>query len=227
MKNPLNLHKWKVSNVQETKEDYRILAEYEEPPEYCEHCLSDKISRNGVRSALFMDLPMHGKRVGIEVIRQRYICNSCRKTFTQKLPDIDDKRDATKRLVKFIQEQSLRRTFASIADEVGVAENTVKNIFDEHIQRLEKSYLFETPIWLGIDEIHIIKKPRCVISDVRNRRIFDILINRNKPTVSKRIFQLDLKKVELVTMDMWSPYKDVANSLLNHAPIIIDKFHVL
>jgi hypothetical protein len=41
---------------------------------------------------------------------------------------------------------------------------------------------FETPKWMGIDEIHLIK-PRCVISNIRNNTIVNMLPNRDKKTV--------------------------------------------
>lgn len=38
----------------------------------------------------------------------------------------------------------------------------------------EREYRFETPKWLGIDEIHIIRKPRLVLTNVERKTIFDI-----------------------------------------------------
>jgi hypothetical protein len=56
-----------------------------------------------------MDLPTHGKRTGIVVIRKRYRCKrkECLKTFLEPLGDMDEKRMATKRLVEFIEKQSV------------------------------------------------------------------------------------------------------------------------
>lgn len=223
----LNLPHWQVHETQENKHDYRIIAGYLTLPKKCLHCQSDRISRNGTRKALFMDVPVHGKRVGIEVSRQRYVCQVCKKTFSQPLPDINDKRDATNRLVKYIRDWSLRRTFASVADEVGVAENTVKNIFEEYVQELEKEHKPKTPEWLGIDEIHIIRKPRCVLANIKENTIFDFLVNRNKPLLAKRLEGLQRHNIEIVTMDMWLPYKDVVAALIPDAAIVIDKFHVI
>ncbi|WP_237172684.1 hypothetical protein [Paenibacillus lutimineralis] len=58
-------------------------------------------------------------------------------------------------------------------------EKTVRNIFRDYINRLEKTVSFEIPNWLGIDEIHIIK-PRCVITNIEERTLVDFLPNRNK-----------------------------------------------
>jgi hypothetical protein len=60
----INLPNWKVLQVQETEDDYRIRAEYRSVKSVidCPECSSRKITRHGTRPALFMDLPVHGKR---------------------------------------------------------------------------------------------------------------------------------------------------------------------
>ena len=69
-------------------------------------------------------------------------------------------------------EQSVKRPFAHIAEEIGITENTVKNVFNDYINELERTVRFETPQWMGIDEIHIIKKPCCVISFFQDKTFF-------------------------------------------------------
>jgi transposase len=130
-----------------------------------------------------MDLPIHGKRVGLLIKRQRYRCRECSQTFWEHLDHtIDEKRNCTKRLLSYIEKQSLKRTFVSISEDVGLNEKTIRNIFRDYINRLEETLRFETPNWLGIDEIHIIK-PRCVLTNIEERTLLDVLPNRNKETV--------------------------------------------
>lgn len=101
----------------------------------------------------------------------------------EKLPEVDEKRLMTVRLVDFIGKQSLNRTFTSIAEDVGVTEGTVRGIFRDYVNKLEATVRFETPQWMGIDEIHIIKRPRCIISNIRHNTIVNILQDRNKRTL--------------------------------------------
>jgi transposase len=51
--------------------DYRIMAETTSPPFSCPECGSSVIGF-GKKEQLFMDLPTHGRRTGIVVIRKRY-----------------------------------------------------------------------------------------------------------------------------------------------------------
>ena len=63
----------------------------------------------------------------------------------------------TSRLVKWVGKQAIKRTFASIAEEVGIDEKSVRSVFRDYINELEKTVRFETPKWMDIDEIHLIR----------------------------------------------------------------------
>lgn len=225
--NILNLSSYTVSRITEDDHDYHISATVTQQPFKCSHCQSEHIRGFGRREQLVKDLPMHGKRVGVYVDTRRYQCQSCNKTFYESLPDVDEKRKMTRRLVDWIGKQAITRTFNSIADEVGIVEGTVRSIFRDYINELEKTIRFEIPQWMGIDEIHLIK-PRCVVSNIRNNTIVEILKDRNKPTVTRYLSQLNgLDQVHYVAMDMWRPYRDAVETVIPDAQIVIDKFHVV
>ena len=176
---------------------------------------------------MIKDLPRLCKRSSIYVETRRWRCKHCGKTFYQDLPHVDEKRRMTDRLVQWIGEQAVRRTNSSVAEEVGVTEGTIRLVFAEYVQRKYDATRFATPRWLGIDEIHLIK-PRCVLTNVEKRTAFDILENRNKQTVATRLARLDHRKsIELVTIDMWRPYRDAAAEVLPEATVVVDKFHVV
>lgn len=217
----------KVLHIDQNEHDYSIKAEMASPPILCPHCFNRDFVGFGRKEQLFIDLPIHGKRVGILVKRRRYRCKVCGKTFLELLPDMDEKRLATTRLIKYVQKQSLKRTFASISEDVGLDEKTVRNIFRDYVTYLEKTVRFATPEYLGIDEIHIIH-PRCVVCNVKDKTIINILQNRNKETVIKYLLELpDRDRIKYVSMDMWQPYRDAVKLVLPQAKIIVDKFYVL
>jgi transposase len=89
----------------------------------------------------------------------------------------------TKRLVAYVQREALRRTFVSVADEVGLAESTVRRIFAEHTQALDAARPLITPDWLGGDEIQLGGRRRCVLTNVQQRTILDPLRDRNRSSV--------------------------------------------
>jgi hypothetical protein len=89
--------------------------------------------------------------------------------------------------VEYVERRSLERTFSEVATDIGVDEKTVRNIFRENIAKLDAAYEPHTPEWLGIDELFLIHRPRCVLTNVSVSTLIDVLPDCNKPTVLKWI----------------------------------------
>src|SRR5699024_5700450 len=228
--NMLNLPNFRILDMKESEYDYRFLVESTAlSPSHCPKCGTiANLYKHGKKQQLFFDMPMHAKRVGIYVNRQRYKCRDCNETFFENLAEMDVNRTVTNRLIDWIQEESLEKPFTSVADEIGVDEKTVRNIFNDYVAELEAQTEFRTPKWLGLDEVHLLKNYRFVVTDVENKSVIDILRKRNKNVIISYLSKLkDIDKVELVAMDMWRPYKDAVKMVIPHAKIVIDKFHVV
>jgi transposase len=227
----LNLDELEVIEAKENEHDYLIKVE-SFPPFYCTYkgCYGTDFIKFGSKEVLYMDLPIHAKRVGVLFKQQRYKCKECERTFRYTPYCFDYKRYMTVRLRNYIEEQSIKsnKTFVSIAEEIGLVEKTVRDIFSDYVAKLEKEHEFETPRFLGIDEIHILKRPRGILTNIKERTILDLLNNRNKSTIEKYLSNLPNKNnVECVSIDMWKPYKDAVEKHLPNSKIIVDKFHVV
>lgn len=74
--NMINLPNLKILDMKESEHDYRFLVESTTPsPSHCPKCVSiSNLYKYGKKEKLFFDLPMHAKRVGLIVKRQRYKC---------------------------------------------------------------------------------------------------------------------------------------------------------
>jgi hypothetical protein len=90
-------------------------------PQVLSHCLPPvwRRVRSGDSPPLFLDLPTHGKQVAPRFGRQRYRCTARGRTLLDPLTEMDERHATTKRLVAYVQREALRRTFVSVADEVG------------------------------------------------------------------------------------------------------------
>lgn len=193
----------------------------------CPECGGD-LRPNGTRLVTYADLPSHGKPTEIEWDRQRFACKACGKTFADEHHGLHAQFLMTQRLYDWIGKRSLTHTFASVAADVGVDERTVRRVFTDWAPEKLAEMHFATPKWLGMDEIHLLKGPRGVLTNVSERTMIDLLPNRNYPTVARRIAQMpNLNRVEVVAMDMWHPYRRVARDMIPHAAIVVDKWHVL
>lgn len=228
--NILNLPGWEVTGHTQTKTDYRIEAVYTPEPSACPECstLFDRLYRHGKREQEIRDLPAHGKRVVIALTRKRYRCQGCGRTFLQPLPDVDDRAQMTRRLAEWVGEQSIVRTFTDVATEVGLTNVTVRNVFDAYVERLDQEHKFWAPEQLGIDEVHLLKQPRCVFTDLQGRSIIGVMAKRDKATVIAALQALRHNEaVEVVSIDMWKGYLEAVKVALPKAAVVVDKFHVV
>ena len=81
---------------------------------------------------------------------------------------------------------------------------------------------------LGLDEVHLNRRMRLVMTNIEQRTLIDMVKNRKKEIVVAALNKLkEPEKVELVTLDMWRPYLDAAKLVLPQAVPVIDKFHVV
>lgn len=228
--NPLGFPNWKITAEEHAEGATRYTAEYTPLPSACPRCghVEPRLYRHETRPQLFIDTPMHGKRVGILLLRRRFKCLECGDTFFEQPPELDSDHLMTRRLVAYIQRQVMRRPFTHVADEIGVHERTIRNVFRAYVAELDKQHVVRTPAWLGIDELHLANRARCVFTDVQNRRLVGLEADRNKTTVQRFLSRLPGRdKVEIVTIDMWPAYRDAARGLLSQAVVVVDKFHVI
>ena len=78
--------------------DYRIQAIINPPvSRCCQHCFSQHLKGHETKTQLFMDTPIHGKRVGILLKRRRFKCDDCRKTQFEQSHELSDDHRATLR----------------------------------------------------------------------------------------------------------------------------------
>jgi transposase len=224
----LNLPHLKVAGIQDRGDHYHIEAIGDVVPTACPVCGHAPLYRHGTQQQSFMDTPMHGKRVLLDVQRRRYRCTSCGKTLFDPLPDMDGKRFMTNRLVAFVKTHCLRRTFAMLARDVGVDNKTIRLIFDDYVAHLKATVHYETPRILGIDEIKIIGEYRCVLTNIERLSMFDMQPTRKKADLLRYFAALpDKHNIEVVTMDLWSVYRQVASEQLPGRLIVADRFHAV
>lgn len=145
-----------------------------------------------------------------------------------KLSFVDERRRATRRLVEAIRERCLGTTFHHMAQQTGLAVNTIKNIAHDLICELDRTVRYETPVIMGIDEVNLAGAFRCVITNLSTNNVFDILESRTQEHLKPYFEKMpDRERVEWVCTDMWRPFKRSFSKYLPNARLVIDKFHVV
>lgn len=224
----LNLPNMRASKLNDYDSHYRILAQSTSGLATCPHCGQNDFYGHGSQYQKFMDTPIHGKQVVVEIYRKRGRCKNCGKTSFEPLPDIDNKRLATKRLIAYIEQRCLKENFMTLAREVGVDNKTIRNIFDDYEARLKKDHIFKTPEVLGIDELKIIGDYRAMLTNIEQLALFDMLPSRKQVSLLEYFEMLpDKQNVTTVVMDMWRTYRNVASMMFPGKLIVVDKFHVV
>lgn len=226
--NFLNFPDWYVIEVIEQSSSYFVRAVYKAKIVQCPECFSSKagIQKYGVRLKNIKDAPVHGKAVSVLLKIQRYKCLKCDLIFTDDVPEIAPNSRCTRRLISYIEIQSIRKNFLTVAGETGVSESIVRGIFEDFRAR-KKFPAFETPTILGIDDVYIDRQARCILTDIEKPRVFDLLPGRQTETVYKYLNELkDKENIEIVTMDMSRPFASSVVDALPGAEIVIDTFHV-
>lgn len=224
----LNLPGWQVIDVQEHENRYVIHARPVSCDPVCPQCRSAAAAKHGKDQQCLRDLPCHAKHVFIEFSRQRFRCLVCKKTWFEPISSVDERRFATSRLVHYIQQQSLTRTFAVIALECGLDEKSIRNLFHDYVGELERTVQIPTPAIMGMDELHLLGKARGVITNLESRTFVEVLSDRKKQTIVHYLATLPKKEcVQVCVIDMWRQYLDAIQEVLPHVTVVIDKFHVI
>lgn len=225
----LNLPGLKVKDdtQYELEHEIQIQATVTANTSLCRKCNSQNIRGYGTRSQYIGDIPIRSKPVSIEVLTRRYECKDCGTTFYEQLPNVDSTRRMTERFVDWIGKSAAKNTFLSVAEEAGLTEGTIRSVFSNYFKEIEKNISFEVPEYIGIDEIKL-KRTHCVITNIKNKTVVDVLNDRNKSTLIKYLNNIALTKpVRAVAIDMWPPYRQAVQEVFPKADIIIDKYHVL
>lgn len=226
----------RLAEVETVSNDYlpdgsiEVVAELTDKtaPPICPSCGGATFYKHGTRRNKYADTPIEMRPTSLIIEWPRYRCRRCRTMPPPVLGFLNEKRRATTRLVDAIKRECLNTTFSSIAAQTGLAVNTIKNIALDLIEEIEAQVRFETPVIMGLDEVHLGGTYRAVVTNLATRTVFDMLEDRKQEFLKKYFKQLpDKDKVEWVCSDMWRPFKKSFREGLPNATLVIDKFHVV
>ena len=231
MSNLIYLPDWTVTEFEIDSEGaYRIPASYNVAPDHCEKCGAvGNLYKHGTKTTVYVDAPVHGRQTFIEVKRLRFRCRDCGGTFMQPLPDMDDSRRMTVRCRDCIAQQSLLKPNTHVAEDVGVNEKVIRQIGAEHHAVLiaQHNATIRAPRILGIDELKIGKEMRAIFTDIETSWPIELLPGRSSEAVVNFLGNLPgRKETEVVTIDMWKPYREAVAYTMPQAVIVVDKWHV-
>ena len=219
----IDLPNYVVSSIDESNGGINVCASTCTPVSWCPHCNGRDLVGFGRRHQKVKDLPVDGKPVTIDIDTRRFRCRQCGRTSYEQLPDVDDRRAMTTRLVNWIGPQAAKRAFTQIAEEVGVTETTIRAIFKDYLSNLEMRALGRAPKWMGIGDVDLIR-PRCAVADIENGALLNILPDRSAAALSTYLLDLPMhESVEYVVMTVWDPYRNAVRDVMPQVRILVDQ----
>lgn len=230
MKNNLGLESYKVVDIIEEEHSVLIYVQPEKETRKCPNCGCRNCYVKDKKERFYRDVEFMGKHAEVAIVSKRFICNDCNNTFYSEITSMDDTFKITTRLKKRIREEGFLNTFTALSLRYGVDEKTIRNVFKEYSEELDKDWKILAPEVLGIDECHLANYARSVFVDVKkkNSKLIEMAKYSKKVTVEKVLKSMhNPNNTKVVTMDMTNTYKHAVQYVLPNATIVIDKFHVL
>ena len=163
--------------------------------------------------------------------RIKYVCKSCKKTFTVPLKGAMVGKSLTQlERATMLAELNQGDTFARVAASHGVSETAVVNVFDSAYPEVPRRPL---PKILLIDEFKFstpYSKYSCHMIDFETSETVDVIRSRQKAYLDEYfggIGQIERERVKILVTDMYDEYAHLAGRWLPRAKVVADRFHVV
>lgn len=216
-----------VDKIENNSSSIQIYLSTQAKEQACPCCGQTTKYTHDYRTQKIRDIPFQGKETFLLLRKRRYVCKPCGKRFFEKYDFLPRYRHFTGRVyTSVINALREKISFKDIGKRFGISSASVFRIF-EYVAVTTPTSL---PVVLGIDEFKGNtngEKFQVILTNVKDRKVIDILPNRNKSdliTYFRRFSLEERKKVRVFVMDMWENYRSIA-WLFPNAKVVVDKYH--
>jgi transposase len=162
--------------------------------------------------------------------KRRYICNHCTKRFYETYDFLQKYFRKSNEVYKnVISDLKDLKNFKTIAKDNYVSTHTVIRYSKYFMLLSSKKFIYTLPKRIGIDEFKGNcngKKYQVHIFDLDNGKTIDIVESRKYDDLEKYFSKFENRNsVELVSMDLYAPFKRIIKDKFLKAKIIADRFH--
>jgi transposase len=207
----------------------------------CPHCQRISTKIHDRRKRKKRDIPLREHQVEIILLKRRFKCYSCQKSFTEPDTACGWRKKTTARLRELIGQRACIEPVAHVANDFGAGPRFVQECLEVvATAKIEKEggsicdsdeqHLLPTPRYLGIDEFARRKGHRydTILCDLVSRTVMEVSEGRKLEDVQKLLERLNnCDAVEAVSMDMSASFRPAVQLCLPKAQIVVDHFHVI
>lgn len=225
-----------ATDLIQTEEYFIFVADYENDHVKCPVCGKKAVNVHSRRNQVIQDTPIRDKKVAVRLEKRRYSCSHCgKRAIPKRIESITKYSRKTERFKFHLLKQTDSRNYSRVAREHGLSYtsilNSVNTQIDALIEKAQLEHLDEIEA-ISIDEFAIKKKHKYAVAltDPINGKLIDVLSSRKKKDLIEYFnsWPEELREqIKYFSMDMWSPYKAVAETVFPNAQIVVDKFHLV
>ena len=231
----LNISQSDIENCKVFSKDESVFYEItlKRKPMKCPVCNCQMIGHGHKRKTI--NHPILRDHHGVIIYNSnRYICKSCGKTALEQSPFSYEGFNSSFFLLQSVMKQlaNLNLTLETISKDLNISKTQINKYLDSYITIPPRPL----PVSIGIDELHspILSKHNasylCILVDNNKRCIYEVLDSRGKYYLQDYVSQFSREEryeTKYVTIDMWEPYRDIANIYFPKAIVAVDPFHVI
>ena len=203
--------------------------------EPCPKCGVLSRSKSGRCLVTVRDEPLRERPLYLRIRKNRYMCRSCRKPFTETAPGVYPKRRTTQRFRKTISDACVNFvSLQRVRQKYRCSSALVYNVFYEQLEiKLREKKNKKWPEVVCVDE-HFFSRRKgfteyvTMFADLNKRSLYEVALGKDKKSLWNQLAHIQGRMdVKYVVMDMSSTYKSFVREFFPQAQIVADKFHVL
>ncbi|ANW85904.1 Mobile element protein [Streptococcus anginosus] len=219
----------KIDNLFDAGTHKEILAhlDYDAPP--CPACKGQMTKYDFQKPSKIPYLETAGYKTLIRLKKRRFRCKNCGKMAVAETSLVQKNHQIAAAVKQKIAQLLVeKQAMTDIAHRLSISTSTV-------IRKL-KEFKFETN-WQKLPEImswdeYSFKKGKMsfIAQDFNTNEVLTILDGRTQAVIRNHFLRYPRQvrmRVKVMTMDMFSPYYQLAKQLFPHAQIVLDRFHII
>ena len=206
-----------------------VIAKLDYPAPKCHNCQGQMAKYDFQKESKIPYLECAGFKTLIRLRKRRFRCKDCGKMAVSETSLVKKNHQiATIVKQKITQKLIEKLPMTTIAESLSVSTSTVIRQLHKFKFKTDLNYLPEHMSW---DEYSFKKgKMSFIAQDYDTRKIVAILDGRTQATIRNHFLRYSRQVrscVKVITMDMFSPYYDIARKLFPNAKIVLDRFHIV
>ena len=206
-----------------------IIAKLDYPAPKCLDCQGQMAKYDFQKESKIPYLECAGYKTLIRLRKRRFRCKVCGKMAVAETSLVKKNRQISTIVNQKITQKLIEKVpMTAIAESLSISTSTVIRKLKEFEFKSDLNHLPEHMSW---DEYSFKKgKMSFIAQDYDTRKIVAILDGRTQATIRNHFLRYSRQvrsRVKVITMDMFSPYYDIARKLFSNSKIILDCFHIV